>query len=609
MAAQLFYTPIAAVLYRGLPSAGAKATFYYSGTTTKAPVYTADDLVTEHSNPVVADAAGSLPSIYLDDTIDYRLVLTTAAGVTIPGGDVDPYTPGIIEGFKGDPGGNVMAIGLFSGASALSIPVGTDLVRTSGYGEVGQGSADYIYDATVDSAYVAAHPRTSFRSTNGRGFRLDPQQRLAIQMFGGKADGTIHASVGPYLGTYGATDNAPALNAALALFRANVITGYYRAGPHIHFPGADGIYDFQSTVSVDASVTLTGDSGPGAGIGASILRWRPGMHGLILQFFGYTWPSIATPGTYSAGSTIIEGLQIYQHRTGNNFETEDYHGILALAPVTIRDAVVSGWSGSGIYGPGGAPESNVNNSFIANCSFYGNEHGIYPDGGDANVWLGMRIDCSNNRGYGIWDSSFLGNTWINVHTDGNGIAGGSAQGTIATMCTYLGKYYYVRVDQAVGASTNPPSGSTSNNTWWGYIGAGTADTAHPAWVSGTTFREGGAFRSDGAGNARTTWIGCYAEASNGGASYFTYPNFVDGGLQNTPVENNDASIWDNVLGTTILSTPLSVSASYKVNDQIVVGPRLPALPAAATDLPSALTLVNAIRAALKVTGGHGLVAD
>lgn len=46
-----------------------------------------------------------------------------------------------------------------------------------------------------------------------------------------------------------------------------------------------------------------------------------------------------------------------------------------------------------------------------------------------------------------------------------------------------------------------------------------------------------------------------------------------------------------------------------VNSQQVVGARGAALPADATDLASVIALANAIKARLKATGGHGLVAD
>lgn len=93
------------------------------------------------------------------------------------------------KGDKGDPGGNVMSIGRFVDGSGISIPGGTDTVRTSGYGAAGKGSALYVYDAAVDVAYVTAHPRTSFRTTNGRGFRLSTDQTLYVDMLGAPSDG------------------------------------------------------------------------------------------------------------------------------------------------------------------------------------------------------------------------------------------------------------------------------------------------------------------------------------------------------------------------------------------------------------------------------------
>lgn len=51
------------------------------------------------------------------------------------------------------------------------------------------------------------------------------------------------------------------------------------------------------------------------------------------------------------------------------------------------------------------------------------------------------------------------------------------------------------------------------------------------------------------------------------------------------------------------------SASYYVGSDKVVGSRGAALPTDATDLASAIALANAIKARLKVTGGHGLVED
>jgi len=54
---------------------------------------------------------------------------------------------------------------------------------------------------------------------------------------------------------------------------------------------------------------------------------------------------------------------------------------------------------------------------------------------------------------------------------------------------------------------------------------------------------------------------------------------------------------------------LASGKALKVNGSKVIGDRGAALPADATDLPSAIALVNAVKARLKATGGHGLVAD
>lgn len=85
---------------------------------------------------------------------------------------------------KGDPGGNAMAVGVFTSVNTLTIPVGTDLIQTTGYANRGDGGlARYVYDPAIDAAYVAAHPRASVLTANGRGFRL-AEQVLDPKMFG-----------------------------------------------------------------------------------------------------------------------------------------------------------------------------------------------------------------------------------------------------------------------------------------------------------------------------------------------------------------------------------------------------------------------------------------
>jgi hypothetical protein len=106
--AYLFYSP----QFRPLSSAGAilpncYVQFYAAGTTDPADVYADGALTTPLSNPVVADASGEFPAIYLDPATTYRAILYDEDDVEI--WDIDPLAPprdvpsGTIVMFHGTP--------------------------------------------------------------------------------------------------------------------------------------------------------------------------------------------------------------------------------------------------------------------------------------------------------------------------------------------------------------------------------------------------------------------------------------------------------------------------------------------------------------------------
>jgi hypothetical protein len=105
---QLLYDPYPRPLSTtGLTLPGAYYNFYYSGTTTPAPVYQGAITgaggtpypaillpflsTTALYNAVVADGTGTFLPIFLAPTIVYRVQLYTSTGVLIE--DVDPYVP------------------------------------------------------------------------------------------------------------------------------------------------------------------------------------------------------------------------------------------------------------------------------------------------------------------------------------------------------------------------------------------------------------------------------------------------------------------------------------------------------------------------------------
>ena len=81
------YIPSRVIDDNGLAD-GATLTFYLSGTNTLTPVYADAALTTPLTNPVVVPSGAEVPTIYLDDAIDYRRVVTYSDGSTE---DVDPY--------------------------------------------------------------------------------------------------------------------------------------------------------------------------------------------------------------------------------------------------------------------------------------------------------------------------------------------------------------------------------------------------------------------------------------------------------------------------------------------------------------------------------------
>lgn len=64
-------------------AAGAKAYFYAGGTTTPLAVYQDADEATPHSDPVVADANGRWPDVFIPYTASYDLKVTTSGGTQL----------------------------------------------------------------------------------------------------------------------------------------------------------------------------------------------------------------------------------------------------------------------------------------------------------------------------------------------------------------------------------------------------------------------------------------------------------------------------------------------------------------------------------------------
>ena len=313
----------------------------------------------------------------------------------------------------------------------------------------------------------------------------------------------------------GATNAGAAFAAAIAFLNATAtnINGWYKASSRLFVP-AGHYFLGSTTLDITHTLIIEGDGTGMAGAAyASKLRWAAGTTGIRIQRYDTSGvSSVDNVNTHSGGDgTILRGLQL----VGGYSSTEgEFHGVHAKARLTVEYCEIENFEGDGIYsvvaaGSGGANEGNANVSRVVGVTVFGCRNGIYLDGADTNIWTVIGVDAGSNRRWGIWDSSFLGNSYFGCHTEANGWVTGS----IPCVVSYSGNRYCVKKDQGVGASANPPSGTAADNTWWYYMGAGGVASGlnMNAWTNGAAYRDGGSYRSDGEGNANNLFSGCYQE--------------------------------------------------------------------------------------------------
>jgi len=148
----------------GDPIVGGKIYFYEAGTDTPLDTYSDEALTTPNANPVVADAAGRCTPIYLSGTAIYKVVVKTAANVTV-------YTADDIKAYDLENG--------------LSLnPVKLIAVTPLDFGAIGDGVSDettYVQQA-IDAA-------TGTVSLAGKTFRCDGT--LALKSGLRIVDGTL----------------------------------------------------------------------------------------------------------------------------------------------------------------------------------------------------------------------------------------------------------------------------------------------------------------------------------------------------------------------------------------------------------------------------------
>ena len=214
-----------------------------------------------------------------------------------------------------------------------------------------------------------------------------------VKNFGAKGDGT--------------TDDLAAFNAALAAIESLDSGGNRGATLHIPY----GTYRLSGSLHIERSMILQGVSGAG-NYGGTVLRFDSGVTGIIVHR-----PTTSPGGGRGDWSVIRDLIVTAAGKSGTA------HGIQLHARANIENCLVRDFSGNGIHiHTSTNPSTNANNWKIENTRSINNGgHGLYTNGPDSNAGVATGLDASGNDGWGVYDSSFLGNTYVACHTAANGL--------------------------------------------------------------------------------------------------------------------------------------------------------------------------------------------
>lgn len=357
-------------------------------------------------------------------------------------------------------------------------------VNVSGYYAIGDGGGGkFYYDATSsedDDGGLIIKPTDVVG--DGRWKRFTQGRIYNILWWGAKADGV--------------TDNLEIFENAIAsvpnIPQPPSQYGYNLKGI-FYFPGSPDSYYFSDTYDCYDGITILGDEGMDSFM-ATILEWPTNTTGIHVH---------ANQDGVTRGSHGFRGANF---KVKSVITTNDYthHGILYNRPGHLANVHAEGFGGAGF-----AIQSNIEGiadiGYMVNCSGYANGlAGLYTFGVDSNQWVIANINVFGNTRFGIWEKSFLGNTYISPHSNSNTVVPNNPVWAFNNGETYA----------CIQDHTNKEPGVAVD--WEDYwvlvdLGVPSATPYHPQWTSNFAYLEGGTYVSEGETNASDWGNNWYAE--------------------------------------------------------------------------------------------------
>jgi hypothetical protein len=364
-----------------------------------------------------------------------------AANMSVQGVKLNDWASRVValEGGGGSsPTGDAVFFNTLVDVGTNSIAADVDVITVGGYADAGDCPL-------LSLKRVATEPLHYGKKQSADGawweyiFTCKP---IYIEWFGGKGDYWVTPASGTSISTVNPskTDNLIPLQRAYQCLYAHIGFVYstppwvgetnWSSGPTIQL-GYGGYY-FSDAIRFDRGVCFQGMGHGYYHNNANTRLYFPaGKGGIILD-------SADTDGAtlYHMSSSVIRNL--FLSSAGHGGMTTA-HGIEVNSPAIIEYCTIHNFGGNGVDISADITypaASNANTFYLNKLYIYENAlDGVYCTGGDSNAGIGIAIDMTSNGGWGLYDNSFLGNTWIACHTAFNGsgayyLAGGNSRSVL-----------------------------------------------------------------------------------------------------------------------------------------------------------------------------------
>jgi len=262
-----------------------------------------------------------------------------------------------------------------------------------------------------------------------------------------------------------------------------------------------------------------------------ILEFAADTKGIIVNRYNTIDSGVeAAPSGRADGSKII-GISLAS-RGGTNIYA---HGLWLRARAVVENLRVDGFPGNNIHigssdETADSHEGNANNWSLSKVRTLGSgRHGLFVDGPDANAGTASSVDSSKNKLWGIYDTSFLGNSYLGCHTATNGV---DSAGGKSAYASFNDVSYHANPAATEADLVNTQPG-TNRAVWRKCRTTSFAIPWTGSQVEGT-YRAGGGYFVEGLNN-RSTISGCYSEGGQGLTWLAQHTIAVGGLLIETPV--------------------------------------------------------------------------